>query len=70
MFEVNGMNKYKWFEKRFLDIMRNINQMKDNYFDGITEKSQEITRKYPQAVSHALSNIRNKELVMLNNETQ
>ncbi len=67
-FEENSINKCKWIEQRFIEILKNLNKLKDSYFEGISEKSNEIQKKFPRAASNALSNIRNKELLPYNLE--
>jgi hypothetical protein len=41
-FEESADQKYRWIEKRFIDILKNLNSLKDNYFEEITEKSRDI----------------------------
>jgi hypothetical protein len=36
-FEDNCSSKCKWLDKRFLEIAKNVNKLKDTYFEGITE---------------------------------
>ena len=62
-FEETSNNKSKWLEKRFFDIARNVNKLQDSYFDGLTEKSIEVSRMFPSARSNALNNIRNIEYI-------
>ncbi len=61
--EENAAHKCRWIEKRFFEILKNLNQLKDSYFEGITDKSSEVQKKFPRANSNALNTIRNKELV-------
>lgn len=43
-FEECARGKCKWLEQRFIEIAKNMNKqmMKDSYFEGITQKSNEV----------------------------
>ena len=40
--EIIARKKYKWIEKRFTDILSNLNHLRDGYFEEITEKSSQV----------------------------
>ncbi|CDW88887.1 UNKNOWN [Stylonychia lemnae] len=60
-FDDQAHNKVKWLEKRFYEIAKSLNKLKDNYFETLNEQSNEVQRQYPQARSHALHTIRNRQ---------
>ena len=43
-FEDTCTNKCKWLEKRFYDIAKNLNKLKDEYFETLSEQSHEVVR--------------------------
>eukprot|EP00347_Sterkiella_histriomuscorum_P007674 403348008 len=64
-FEDTCTNKCKWLEKRFYDIAKNLNKLKDEYFETLSEQSHEVVRQYPQARAHALHTFRNRQIAKI-----
>ena len=43
-FDDMSNNKVKWLEKRFYEIAKSLNKLRDNYFETLNEQSIEVQR--------------------------